>query len=124
MSTVPTRAPFVLIDAAAAFVPSGGIGRYVRDLAHALEHIEGAPRSRLLVTRNRLDAARARFPSAEIVPLPFSWRELALAVMAGTTLGVPFDGLYREPALVHSPLGYGPVFRRAKLINHIHDLTC
>jgi glycosyltransferase involved in cell wall biosynthesis len=38
-------------------------------------------------------------------------------------LGVPFDRLYGEPAVVHSPLGYGPTFARARLINHVHDLT-
>jgi glycosyltransferase involved in cell wall biosynthesis len=59
-----------------------------------------------------------------MVTLPIPWRMLALAVMAGTTCGIGFDGLYGGPALVHSPLGYGPLFRHARLVNHIHDLTC
>jgi len=115
---------FVLVDASAGFVPGGGIGRYVRDLTHALRTLEGAPRARFLVTRNMRAAARARFRPEETVTVPFSWRELAFGWMLGTTLGLPFDGLYQRPALVHSPLGYGPTFRRARLLNHIHDLTC
>jgi glycosyltransferase involved in cell wall biosynthesis len=124
MSPGRTREPFVLVDASAGFVPGGGIGRYVRDLTHALRTLEGAPRARFLVTRNLRGIADQRLRPEEIVSVPFSWRELALAWMVGTTLGVPFDELCQRPALVHSPLGYGPTFRHARLLNHIHDLTC
>jgi glycosyltransferase involved in cell wall biosynthesis len=124
MSRARAGAPFVLVDAAAAFVPGGGIGRYVRDLAHALRTLEGAPPARVLVARDQLAVARERFAPGEMVTLPIRWRQLALAVMVGTTCGIPFDRLYGGPALVHSPLGYGPVFRHARLVNHIHDLTC
>ncbi len=115
---------FVLVDISAGLVPGGGIGRYVRDLAHALRTLEAAPRARFLVTRNLRAVAGERLRADEMVSLPFTWRQLALAWMIGTTAGVPFDGLYQGPALVHSPLGYGPTFRHARLLNHIHDLTC
>jgi len=118
------RAPFVLVDAAAGFVPGGGIGRYVRDLSHALRHLPGAPPSRFLATRNQRALARERYREDEIVELPMTWRQFALLVMAGVTCRVPFDRLYGEPAVVHSPLGYGPTFARARLVDHIHDLTC
>ena len=116
-------APFVLVDAVAGLFPAGGIGRYVRDLSHALRHIEGAPPARFLIARNMRALALERYREDETVELPMTWRQFAAAVMAGTALGVPFDRLYGEPAVVHSPLGYGPTFRRARLIDHIHDLT-
>jgi len=122
------RAPtndFVLVDASPAFVPGGGgIGRYARDIMHALRSFDGAPRARFLVTRNRREPARDRLGPGETVELPITWRQLALAVMVGTTCRIPFDDFYQRPALVHSTLGYGPGFARARLLNHIHDLTC
>ena len=124
MTAARRDAPFVLVDAAAGFVPGGGIGRYVRDLSHALRHVVGAPPARFLVTRNLRAVARQRYRAEETIELPMTWRQLAIAVMVGTTCGLPFDRLYGEPAVVHSPLGYGPTFRRARLIDHIHDLTC
>jgi glycosyltransferase involved in cell wall biosynthesis len=124
MTRRAARPPFALVDAAAAFVPGGGIGRYVRDLSHALRHLPGAPPARFLAARNQRAVARERYRGDEIVELPITWRQLALAVMVGTTLDIPFDRLYGEPALVHSPLGYGPTFRHARLVNHVHDLTC
>jgi glycosyltransferase involved in cell wall biosynthesis len=123
MTAAPTGMPFVLVDAAAGLVPGGGIGRYVRDLAHALTSRPDAPRARFLVTRSMRSVARTRFRPEDTVELALTWRQLALAVMVGTTCGIPFDRLYGRPALVHSPLGYGPTFRDARLINHIHDLT-
>ncbi|HEX5635331.1 MAG TPA: glycosyltransferase, partial [Gemmatimonadales bacterium] len=124
MSARPAREPFVLVDASAGYVPGGGIGRYVRDLTHALRTIDGAPKARFLATRNLRAIAHARFRPEELVEVPLTWRQLAFAWMVGTTAGFGFDGFYRWPALVHSPLGYGPTFRRARLLNHIHDLTC
>lgn len=120
----PRDGGFVLVDISAGLVPGGGIGRYVRDLMHALRTLPDAPRARFLVTKSRAEAAREQLRPEELVHVPYTWRQLAFGWMAGTTLGIPFDGLYQEPALVHSPLGYGPTFRRARLLNHIHDLTC
>lgn len=124
MSARRAGGPFVLVDASAGYVPGGGIGRYVRDLTHALRTIEGAPKARFLATRNLRAIAHARFRPEELVEVPLTWRQLAFAWMVGTTAGFGFDGFYQWPALVHSPLGYGPTFRRARLLNHIHDLTC
>jgi glycosyltransferase involved in cell wall biosynthesis len=115
---------FVLVDASAGLVPGGGIGRYVRDLAHALRTIEGAPAARFLVTRRMRELAGERFRPEEMVLLPITWRQLAVVVMLGSVCGIPLDGFYERPALVHSPLGYGPRFGRARLLNHVHDLTC
>ena len=115
---------FVLVDISAGLVPGGGIGRYVRDLMHALRTLPAAPPARFLVTKSRSEAAREKLRPEELVSVPFTWRQLAFGWMLGTTVGVPFDALYQHPALVHSPLGYGPTFRRARLLNHIHDLTC
>ena len=117
------RDRFVLVDAS-GMGPGGGIGRYVRDLIHALRTIEGAPHARFLVTRNLPAQERAGLRDAETVQLPLTWRQLALALMVGVTCRIPFDGLYGHPALVHNPFGYGPLFRGARLVNHIHDLTC
>ncbi len=124
MSARGDAGAFVLVDASAGFVPGGGIGRYVRDLTYALRRIESAPRARFLVTRNMSAVAREQFRPEEVVALPITWRQLAFALILGTAAGVPFDKFYQRPALVHSPLGYGPTFRRARLVNHIHDLTC
>ena len=115
---------FVLVDASAGLVPGGGIGRYVRDLAHALRTIPGAPAARFLVTRKMRDIAGEQFRPEEMVSLPITWRQMAIAVMLGTMSGFPMDDFYERPALVHSPLGYGPRFGRARLLNHVHDLTC
>jgi glycosyltransferase involved in cell wall biosynthesis len=117
------RERFVLVDAS-GIGPGGGIGRYVRDLIHALRTIEGAPRARFLFTRNMRAHARMPYRDEEIVQLPLTWRQLAVALMVGVTCRIPFDGFYRHPALVHNPLGYGPLFRDSRLLNHIHDLTC
>jgi len=125
--STPARASrdgFVLVDISAGLVPGGGIGRYVRDLMHALRTIPSAPPARFLVTRSRSEAARERLPAEALVHVPYTWRQLAFGWMLGTTFGIPFDAMYQHPALVHSPLGYGPTFRRARLLNHIHDLTC
>ncbi len=116
--------PFVLVDAQAGLVPGGGIGRYVRDLAYALHTRPDAPAARFLATASMAGVARERFRPEETVMLPVSWRLFAAGVMAGVTLGVPFDRFYGGPALVHSPLGYGPTFKHSRLLNHVHDLTC
>ena len=114
----------IVVDASAGLVPGGGIGRYVRDLTYALRTLPDAPPARFLATANMRELARERFSPEQTLLLPFPWRQFALRIMAGVTVGWPFDRLYGEPALVHSPLGYGPTFKRARLLNHIHDLTC
>ena len=117
------RPPDIVVDSFAALVPGGGIGRFSRLVERALRTREDAPPARFAVTRNLKGVARTRYRPEEIVALPLAWRELALAMMVGARTGLRFDSLYGHPAVVHSPVGYGPRFRRARLINQVHDLT-
>src|SRR5205814_1716920 len=48
---------------------------------------------------------------------------LRLRYTAGAMLGWRFDRLFGTPAVMHSPVGYGPTFARTRLIAHLHDLT-
>ncbi len=118
-----SRERAVHVDLFAALIPGGGIGRFVRLLARALETRPGAPPHRYVVSREVAARAAAEYPRADLVTLPLRWRQLAAAVMAGAWLGWRFDRLYGAPAVVHSPAGYGPRFRRARLVNHVHDIT-
>lgn len=118
-----SRPPAVVVDAFAALVPGGGIGRFVRLLARALRTLPGAPPVRFAVTRNLRAAAAGLYRAEEILALPLAWRELALAMMVGARTGLAFDRVYGRPAVVHSTVGYGPRFREARLINQVHDLT-
>jgi len=113
----------VLVDAFPGLVGRGGIGRYVQDLSHALLTLPGAPPARFLVERNSRARGREMYRPEQRLEIPLRWRELAFLIMAGDRLGLRFDALYGHPAVVHSTIGYGPRFRNARLINHIHDLT-
>lgn len=113
----------LVIDAFAALVPGGGIGRFVRQLSLALRTRPDAPLARYAVTRELREAAARQYGREEIVTIPLAWRELAVAMMLSAKVGGRFDALYGHPAVVHSPLGYGPRFRGARLINHVHDIT-
>ena len=119
----PDDAPAVDLDVFASLIPGGGIGRFVRLLVRALLERPDAPRHRFVITRNLRARARSLHPRTERVELPLTWRELAAVMMAGTWLGWRFDALYGRPAVVHSPAGYGPRFRRARLVNQVHDIT-
>ena len=115
--------PAVHLDVHAALLPGGGIGRFVQLLVRALTERPGAPEHRFVVARSVQDIARRRWPPERMVELPWTWRQLALLMMAGRWLGWTFDARYGHPAVVHSPAGYGPCFGRARLINHVHDIT-
>jgi alpha-1,3-rhamnosyl/mannosyltransferase len=115
--------PAIHVDVHAALVPGGGIGRFVNLLIRALTECPGAPDHRFVVARSVRDQAYQRWPRERIVELPWTWRGLALATMAGRWLGWRFDARYGHPAVVHSPAGYGPRFAHARLINHVHDIT-
>jgi len=118
-----TREPAVHLDVFTALMPGGGIGRFTRLLVRALTTTPDAPPYRLVVARDVRDEARRRWPAERLVELPWTWRELAARTMAARWLGGRFDEPYGRPAVVHSPAGYGPRFRRARLLNHVHDLT-
>ena len=122
MTPVPV-APAVHVDAFTSLVPGGGIGRFARLLIRALSEQPGAPEHRFVIARSVLDEARRRWPREKLVELPWTWRQLAMVMMAGRWLGWEFDARYGHPAVVHSPAGYGPRFRHARLINHVHDIT-
>jgi len=118
-----TREAAVHLDVFTSLMPGGGIGRFTRLLVRALTTTPGAPPHRFVVARNVRDEALRRWPAERVVELPWTWRELAARTMAARWLGGDFDGPYGQPAVVHSPAGYGPRFRRARLINHVHDIT-
>lgn len=115
--------PAVHVDVFASLVPGGGIGRFARLVIRALTERRGAPEHRFVVPSSVRDEARRQWPREQLVELPWTWRQLALVMMAGRWLGWQFDALYGHPAVVHSLAGYGPRFGRARLINHVHDIT-
>jgi len=115
--------PAVHVDVFASLVSGGGIARFVRLLIRALSTRPGAPEHRFVVAHDVRAEALRQWPRERIVELPWTWRQLALAMIAGRWLGWSFDARYERPAVVHSPAGYGPRFRRARLINHVHDIT-
>lgn len=110
------------LDVLPALVPSAGIGRYVRDLATALVTLPGAPPATFVAPGPQAGAARTRYGD-RVRALPFGWGGLRLACVASLRFGLGMDRLYGDPGVVHSPMGYGPAFTRAKLILTIHDLT-
>jgi glycosyltransferase involved in cell wall biosynthesis len=115
--------PWILVDAFPGLAPAGGIGRYVRDLSHALLTRPDAPPAGFAYPRNLGQLARERYPAAARMELPLAWKPLCVAIAAGMVAGASFDRLYGRPAVMHSTLGYGPRFSRARLIEHVHDLT-
>jgi len=117
------RSSDIVIDVLPALVPGGGIGRYVRDLVTALTTLAGAPPARFAHPRDFRAAARSRLERSRLFELPASWWQLRLLLVAGRVVGRRWDRFYGEPAVFHSPLGYGPCFARTRLINHVHDLT-
>ena len=125
MTRVPAdpTVPAVHVDAFTSLVPGGGIGRFARLLIRALREQPGAPEHRFVVARSVREEARRRWPREKLVELSWTWRQLAMAMMAGRWLGWEFDTRYGHPAVVHSPAGYGPRFRHARLINQVHDIT-
>jgi alpha-1,3-rhamnosyl/mannosyltransferase len=112
-----------MVDVFAGLVPGGGIGRYVRDLCDALCGRGDAPPARFAYPRNFRAAARARFARGRLHELALPWYVLRLLYSLATRTHARFDRMFGEPAVVHSPVGYGPTFARTRLIAHVHDLT-
>lgn len=81
-----------------------------------------APPFALAYPRN-FRAAAVRLPVAARHELPWPWPVLRAAYLAGTVVPLRFDRVCGEPAVFHSPVGYGPTFTRTRLISHVHDLT-
>jgi alpha-1,3-rhamnosyl/mannosyltransferase len=112
-----------MIDAFAALVPGGGIGRYVRDLSAALLDRADAPAARFAYPRNFRAQAIERYPAQRLFEIPHPWWRLRLMYTLATMTGAGFDDLFDRPAVFHSPVGYGPVFHHTRLVAHVHDLT-
>jgi len=113
----------LLVDIYSALHPAGGVGRYARHVCDALRHGSGLVPWRACSPRGYGRRARERYPEAAHRTLAVSWPELFLLVTAGARVGWRFDRLYGRPSLFHSPLGFGPRFRDARLLITIHDLT-
>jgi glycosyltransferase involved in cell wall biosynthesis len=118
-----TAAPGISLDVLSSLYPAGGIGRYVRDLCDILSNDPAAPRSTFVYPRSLRSVARVRYAGHALRELPLNWLQLRMLLMATMSLGVGLDALYGDPVVVHSPMGYGPLFSRARLVLTIHDLT-
>ena len=113
----------LLVDVYSALFPGGGVGRYARHVCDALRSASGAVPWRACAPRGLGGRARALYPDVPHRTLPVSWPELFLLIMGGARWGWRFDRLYGRPAVFHSPLGYGPRFRNARVLLTLHDLT-
>lgn len=120
----PTAAaPELALDIFPGLFPTGGIGRYVRDLCAALRTLPGGPTYRFVHTSNLRALALERYRADELMELPVDWMLMRAACLATVPFGLPLDALYGPSKLYHSPLGYGPLRSNARLISHVHDLT-
>jgi glycosyltransferase involved in cell wall biosynthesis len=115
--------PGLLLDVWPAFLAGGGIARFVRDLAEALASRPDAPPACFVHPAPLRNRARPPYPAERLRPLPLPWWSMRPMLMASASLGLRPDRLYGRPAVVHSPMGYGPIFARARLLLTIHDLT-
>jgi glycosyltransferase involved in cell wall biosynthesis len=123
-SARPERdAPWVAIDASSTLVPSGGIGRYTHAVAQAVTSEPVAPPARLVYPALLPGKPTPPFAKEWLHPLPLDSRRFRLMLWASARLGMRPDRLYGEPALVHAPAGEGPLFRHARLVITIHDLS-
>lgn len=113
----------ILIDAFPGLSPAGGIGRYVRDLSHALRTAADAPPARFAYPRDWRERGEAVYAPPERFEVALPWKLLAPMLAIGAGLRAPLDDLYGRPAVLHSTLGYGPRLAHGRLIAHVHDLT-
>ena len=82
-----------------------------------------APSYALAYPRPLRAAARQRYSHARLCELPAGWIALRLLYLATMPLGIGMDSMFGRPRVVHSPMGYGPVFADARLLLTLHDLT-
>jgi glycosyltransferase involved in cell wall biosynthesis len=112
----------LLLDVFPLQVAISGIARFVRELADALTSRPDAPPARLVYPAYLRNRARPSYAAERLRPLPITgWAMLAL-LRASANWGLRPDRLYGRPAVVHSPMGYGPIFARTRLLLTIHDL--
>ncbi|MCC6650164.1 MAG: glycosyltransferase family 4 protein [Candidatus Eisenbacteria bacterium] len=117
------QVPDLALDIFPGLFPTGGIGRYVRDLCAALRTLPGGPTYRFAHTSNLRHLALARYRPDELMELPVNGLVMRAACLATVPFGLPLDSLYGPSKLFHSPLGDGPLRSNARLISHVHDLT-
>src|SRR6185436_18988094 len=103
----------LIVDLFAGLTSAGGVGRYVRNLVVALSALPGAPPARFAYPRDLREPARALLGPERLHEIPRPWWQLRLLYGAATVLGTRFDRLFGDPAVFHSPAGYGPVFSEA-----------
>lgn len=121
---IPTIAtPDLILDIYPGLHPAGGIGRYVRDLCDVLGQERGAPSYALAYPRPLRERARQRYGHARLCELPAGWIALRLLYLATMPLGIGMDSMFGRSRVVHSPMGYGPLFTDARLLLTLHDLT-
>ena len=112
----------LLLDVFPLLVAISGIARFVRELADALGSRPDAPPARFVYPAHLRNGARPPYAAERLRPLPITgWAMLAL-LRASANWGLRPDRLYGRPAVVHSPMGYGPIFGGARLLLTIHDL--
>lgn len=111
--------PEVLLDATAIPRERGGAGRYVEELAAALD-----PQLRLAVACQAHDAETfaRRAPAAEIVPLPARFTSRA-ARLGWEQTGLPVLTRRLRVPVVHSPHYTMPVASPVPVVVTLHDAT-
>jgi glycosyltransferase involved in cell wall biosynthesis len=119
----PERSGGLVLDIFPGLTPGGGIGRYVRDLAHALDTWPDAPPARFAFPKFLSGMPELPYSPSRLLALPIGWRRMRLMLIASARCGLRPDALYGHPAVVHSPATYGPLFSRARLLLTVHDLT-
>jgi len=114
---------WVAVDAFPTLMPSGGIGRYAYAVAEALTTRLNAPPARLVFPSRLRSRSVPPFDREWWLSLPMDARKFHLMMIASARLGFRPDRWYENPTLVHSTMGNGPLFRRARLLATVHDLT-
>jgi GT2 family glycosyltransferase/glycosyltransferase involved in cell wall biosynthesis len=116
---VTASPPEVLLDATAIPRERGGAGRYVEELAAALD-----PQLRLAVACQAHDAETfaRRAPAAEIVPLPARFTSRA-ARLGWEQTGLPVLTRRLRVPVVHSPHYTMPVASPVPVVVTLHDAT-
>jgi len=106
----------LLVDIYSALFPGGGVGRYARHVCDALRGGAGVVPWRACAPRGLGGPGPHALSRSAASHLARELAELFLLITAGSKLGWRFDRLYGHPAVFHSPLGYGPRFRSARLL--------
>src|SRR5207245_8920121 len=99
----------LVLDVRAALSPAGGIGRYTRDLATALDSRPDAPPARFAFPVRMRDGLDPRWRAERLQPLPGGERRWRWTLLASAAMPWLADAYYGRPHVVHSTAGWGPV---------------